>query len=44
MLRTEQDLRSAGYVTKEQKQQLDVFRALEESVQREIQSARKTVA
>ena len=31
-------------VTKEQKQQLDVFRALEESVQREIQSARKTVA
>jgi tape measure domain-containing protein len=44
LLRTEQDLRSAGYVTKEQKQQLDVFRALEESVQREIQSARKTVA
>jgi tape measure domain-containing protein len=43
MLRTEQDLRSAGYVTKEQKQQLDGFRALEESVQRDIQSARKTV-
>jgi tape measure domain-containing protein len=43
MLRTEQDLRSAGYVTKEQKQQLDGFRALEENVQRDIQSARKTV-
>ena len=43
MLRTEQDLRSAGYVTKEQKQQLDIFRALEEKIQRDIQSARKTV-
>lgn len=43
MLRTEKDLRSAGYVTKEQKQQLDIFQALEEKIQRDIQSARKTV-
>jgi hypothetical protein len=43
MLRTEKDLRSAGYVTKEQKVQLDVFRALEDQMQRDIQSARQTV-
>ena len=42
-LRTEKDLRQSGFVTKEQKQQLDIFRALEEKIQRDIQSARKTV-
>ena len=44
MLRTEKDLRSAGYVTKEQKGRLDAFRALDEKIQRDIQTVRKQVS
>ena len=44
VLRTEKDLRSAGFVTEDQKKRLDGFKALEEKVQREIQDARNQVS